>query len=171
MLSIYSKNVINSHFITFLYFILKSLSSFYKLIVLCIIFYVFLQPNLLAQQKTSAWKTLGKVTMKTRQEKGYSVEYPTFSAEVKALDGKMILLRGYILPLDLDNPKQFIFSLYPYNTCYFCGAAGPETVIQTQSKDKIPYVDKPVWIKGFLHLNADDPNQLMYRLEDATLAD
>ncbi len=154
------KNVPSKYFIQSLRFIL----SFLILLIL-------IQAPLMAQSKVSAWKTLGKVSMKTRQAQGYSIEYPVFSAEVKALEGKVILLRGYILPLDLDRPKQFIFSLFPYNTCYFCGAAGPETVIHTRSKAVIPYVDRPVWIRGRLRLNADDPEQMMYLLEDAVLDD
>lgn len=120
-----------------------------------------------AQQPTSVWKTLAKVKMQTRQERGYSVEYPVFSEEVKKLHQQTVVLKGYILPLDLEKPKQFIFSLFPYNACFFCGAAGPETVMQVYSKTQINYSDKPIWIKGRLKVNEKDPNQLMYVLEEA----
>ncbi len=120
-----------------------------------------------AQQPEMVWKTLAKVKMQTRYEKGYSVEYPVFSEEVKKLNNQTVVLKGYILPLDLEKPKQFIFSQFPYNACFFCGAAGPETVMQVYSKTQINYSEKPIWIKGKLKINEKDPNQLMYVLEEA----
>ncbi len=135
----------------------------FSFLLLCL----FLLPCAIAQQPTSAWKTLAKVKMQTRQEKGYSIEYPMFSEEVKKLNQQTIVLKGYILPLDLEKPKQFIFSQFPYNACFFCGAAGPETVMQVYSKTQVNYSDKPIWIKGKLKINEKDPNQLMYVLEEA----
>jgi hypothetical protein len=53
--------------------------------------------------------------------------------------------------------------------CFFCGGAGPETVMEVQSTEPVKYTAEPVTIKGKLVLNADDVNRLMYLLEEVVL--
>ncbi|GAB4396996.1 MAG: hypothetical protein OHK0053_12400 [Microscillaceae bacterium] len=118
-------------------------------------------------QEVSTWKTLAEVQIKTVLQNGYEIEIPIFSANLKKLNGQWITLRGYILPLDLDQQNAFIFSRYPYNACYFCGAAGPETVLEVASRQALPYQEKPLTLRGRLRLNADNPDKFMYLLEDA----
>ncbi|NJL13177.1 MAG: hypothetical protein HC913_09380 [Microscillaceae bacterium] len=113
-------------------------------------------------QEVSAWKTLAEVQIKRLVQNGYEIETPIFSANLKKLNGHWISLRGYILPLDLDPQKSFVFSRYPYNACYFCGAAGPETVLEVVPRQPIPYQEKPITLRGRLYLNSDNPDKLMY---------
>ncbi len=123
-------------------------------------------------QSESAWKTLGKITFRKEYDAllGMKVDLPVFSKEIKALENKEITLRGYIIPTDgYKNHKEFIFSAFPYNMCFFCGAAGPETVIEVKAKNPITYTSEPVVIKGILILNDKDPNKLMYALSNVEL--
>jgi hypothetical protein len=53
--------------------------------------------------------------------------------------------------------------------CFFCGGAGPETVMEVISKEPIKYTTEAITIKGKLDLNANDINRLMYGLKDAEL--
>ncbi len=120
------------------------------------------------------WKTLGKVTFKMKKDDimGYDVEVPIFSKTVKALAGKTIEIRGYIIPVEgYKQQGYFVFSAYPYNLCYFCGGAGKETVMEvfTKKNTTIKYTAKPITIKGELVLNSKDVNKLMYLLEDAVI--
>lgn len=122
-----------------------------------------------AQTGDNAWKTLGKVTFKKQYDEmlGFKVDVPVFSEDVRALDGQTITVRGYIIPVEgFKNHKEFIFSAFPYNMCFFCGGAGPETVIEVMADEAIKYTAEPVTIRGKLRLNDTDINSLMYELTE-----
>ena len=121
-------------------------------------------------QSDNAWKTLGKLTYKKEYDAllGYKVDIPIFSKEIKSLEGKEITLRGYVIPTDgFKNHKEFVFSAFPYNMCFFCGAAGPETVIEVIASEPVKYSSEAIFLKGNLTLNDKDPNQLMFGLKNA----
>ena len=121
---------------------------------------------------TSAWQTLGKITFKKQYDDllGFKIDIPVFSDDVRAIDGEEITLRGYIVPTQgYKSHNEFVFSAFPYNMCFFCGGAGPETVIEVVTVEAIEYTADPITIKGKLALNDEDPNRLMYALSGATL--
>ena len=123
-------------------------------------------------EPTSAWQTLGKVTFKKQYDDllGFKIDIPVFSETVRAIDGDEITLRGYIVPTQgYKSHNEFVFSAFPYNMCFFCGGAGPETVIEVVTVEAIEYTADPIIIKGKLALNDEDPNRLMYALSGATL--
>ena len=120
-------------------------------------------------QTDSAWNTLGKVTFRKQYDDmlGFKVDVPVFSDTVRELEGKTITIKGYIVPTEgYKSHKEFIFSAFPYNMCYFCGGAGPETVIEVQSTEAIPFTAEPITIRGKLSLNDEDVNNLMYALSE-----
>lgn len=99
---------------------------------------------------------------------------PTFGKKVIKLDGKKIHLKGFIIPADLTKGRMTL-SKFSYSSCYFCGAAGPESVIEIVAQNPIIYrMDKPISLEGTLRLNRTtaeneyDPFRLLYILEDAT---
>ena len=113
------------------------------------------------------WKTLAKITFKKEFDEllGFKVDKPVFSEEIAALNGKEVTITGYIIPVEgYKNHKEFILSAYPYNMCFFCGGAGPETVMEIVAKEAIPYSAEAITIKGKLEINADDINRLMYAM-------
>ncbi len=131
---------------------------------------VFFSGNKATAQENS-WKTLSKITYKKEMDEilGFKVDVPVFSEDVKSLDGKEITLKGYIIPVEgYKSHKEFIFSAYPYNMCFFCGGAGPETVIEVESIEPVKYVAEQIVIKGKLRLNDTDINSLMYLLTDVS---
>ena len=122
----------------------------------------------------AGWPTLARVTFTKEYDEllGLKVDKPVFSGSVKKLDGKQITLRGYVIPTEgYKSHKEFVFSAYPYSMCFFCGGAGPETVIEVFATEPIEYSAEAVKVTGILRLNGDDPNALMYRLEDAVQED
>ena len=126
-----------------------------------------LQP---AQAQDKVWKTLSKITFKKEYNEmmGFKVDVPVFSEEVKALEGKEVTIRGYIIPVEgYKGHKEFIFSAYPYNMCFFCGGAGPETVMEVFADESIEYTAEPITIRGKLELNTDDINRLIYAMKGA----
>ena len=137
------------------------------LIIAAILGIAALQP---AQAQDKVWKTLSKITFKKEYNEmmGFKVDVPVFSEEVKALEGKEVTIRGYIIPVEgYKGHKEFIFSAYPYNMCFFCGGAGPETVMEVFADESIEYTAEPITIRGKLELNADDINRLIYAMKGA----
>jgi len=120
------------------------------------------------------WQTLSKVTYQKKYDEllGFKVDVPIFSAETKALNNRQITIKGYIIPVEgYKGQKEFIFSAFPYNMCFFCGGAGPETVMEVFARLPVPYTTEAITIKGRLELNDADPNRLMYILHDAEKVD
>jgi hypothetical protein len=123
-------------------------------------------------QDANLWKTLSKITYEKQFDEllGFKVDVPVFSADIKALEGKMVEVSGYIVPVEgYKSHNEFVFSAYPYNMCFFCGGAGPETVMEVTSTEPVKYSTERVKLRGKLLLNNDDINRLMYVLIDAEI--
>jgi len=89
---------------------------------------------------------------------------------VQAMDGEEIEIKGYVIPVEgYKSHTEFVFSAFPYNMCFFCGGAGPESVMEVYADEPIKYSPEPITIKGTLELNATDVNRLIYALDGATL--
>jgi hypothetical protein len=68
-----------------------------------------------------------------------------------------------VIPVDIDE-DFYVLSRYPFANCFFCGGAGPETVVDLQfSNDPREYAtDERLTFAGELKLNADDVYQMNY---------
>ena len=133
-------------------------------------------PHKAVAQNENLWKTLSKITFRKEYDEmlGFKIDVPVFSEDILKLEGKEVTVRGYIIPVEgYQQQGYFVFSAYPYNLCYFCGGAGPETVMEVFTKEgtTVKYTAKPITIKGKLVLNSKDVNKLMYLLEDAVLVE
>lgn len=120
----------------------------------------------------SLWKTLAKITYRKEYDEflGFKIDKPVFSEEIKALNGKEVTVKGFIIPVEgYKGHKEFIFSAFPYSMCFFCGGAGPESVMEVVAIEPVEYTADAIYLKGKLKLNADDVNKLMYALTDARL--
>lgn len=118
------------------------------------------------------WKTLAKITYKKEYSEimGFKVDVPVFSEDVKRLEGKEVTVKGYIIPVEgYKSHTEFVFSAFPYNMCFFCGGAGPETVMEIYAKKPVEYTSQAVTLKGKLMLNDNDINRLMFAMTDAVL--
>ena len=123
-------------------------------------------------KKKSLWKTLSKITYKKKMDEvmGFKIDVPVFSKKIKDLEGKEVIVKGYIIPVEgYKSHKEFILSAFPYNMCFFCGGAGPETVMEVKAIEGVEYSAEQVLLKGVLTLNDEDPSSLMFLLKDAVL--
>lgn len=124
--------------------------------------------------QSNIWKTLSKITYTKEYDElmGFKVDKPVFAESVKELEGKEITVKGYIIPVQgYKSHTEFIFSAFPYNMCFFCGGAGPETVMEVTAKEPIKYQAEAIKIKGTLSLNREDINRMMYILEDVEIVE
>ncbi len=128
----------------------------------------------LVAAQNNVWRTLSKITYKKEYDEsmGFKVDVPVFSQDVQALDGKEVVVKGYIIPLeDYGGQSNFVFSAFPYSSCFFCGAAGPETVMQVKASAPIEYTSEQITLRGVLSLNNTDRNELMYAISSAVLVE
>ncbi|UZR95828.1 hypothetical protein [Chondrinema litorale] len=144
----------------------------YKVPIPLILIFTFLSLSLCAQK--NFWDDLSDVSFKNKKDQasGFEITYPVFGEKVTQLKGKEIILKGFMVPLDqYTSEKKFVLSSLPYNICFFCGGAGPETVIEVFCKEQVDFTDDPIFVKGIFEPNSDNIEQLMYILKDATLVD
>jgi len=124
-----------------------------------------------AQEKIS-WEQLKDVKFKRKYNAYYNAlfNFPVFGNKVKELAGKQVSLTGYVIPLDVVN-GVYALSAVPYNMCFFCGGAGPESVLGLIfSKTGRRYrTDEYLTFKGKFKLNATDVENFSYILEEAVL--
>ncbi len=119
-------------------------------------------------QKEITWNDLANVTYTEKFFPAYGEDflYPKFGTDIKALEGKQVLIVGYYLDID-PNGKLYILSKNPMASCFFCGNGGPETAIELQFSSKPKFkTDDIVVITGTLKLNADDVEHFNYILTD-----
>jgi len=128
--------------------------------------------SLPAQQKIS-WEVLADVRFHEQFDEELQAYWmiPTFGDRPRAYEGKEVILSGYFIPVDiLDN--FFVLSKNPYSSCFFCGGAGPETVVEmqlSQAEGRSLHNDQRITVRGQLQLNKDDFDHCNYILEDAEL--
>ena len=140
------------------------------LIIACLL---TLGSGLFAQSAAaSTWQDLAKVTYEKKYDEllGFKVDVPVFGKDIQAMAGKIIEISGYIVPVEgYKSHNEFVFSAYPYNMCFFCGGAGPETVMEVTATEPVKYSTNRITLRGKLTLNDSNINQLMYLLTDAEL--
>ncbi len=110
------------------------------------------------------WKVLQDVKMIEKD----NLYMPDFGADIKALDGKVISLKGYMMPLEqAKQQKNFILSANPIASCFFCETGGAESMVEIQAKKAVTFSYNPIVITGKLELLEDDPMGMFYRLVNA----
>lgn len=127
---------------------------------------------LFADQPFEGWDTLSKLKIDAQYDDviNETFEVPIFSDDLLAFDGKEIVIEGYVIPLQSGKDQDyFVLSRFPYNSCFFCGNAGPETVAEVYTSEPVPFKDEKVLVSGRLKLNAENPLHLFYIIEEATV--
>lgn len=140
-------------------------------IILATTFLLFFVGNIFSQNIIT-WELLKNVEFDEIWSEEFQAYYmvPKFSESVKEMDGKEVQIRGFIIPVDIVQ-DYYVLSANPYSSCFFCGQAGPESVMEIQMIKKYEglRMDQVITYKGTLKLNVDDIYQLNYILEDAEI--
>jgi hypothetical protein len=135
-----------------------------------ILLFFILTPTLVFSQVEISWETLSDVEFSDvyMEEVDEYFLYPHFGPSVRQLEGQEVMLTGFILALD-PSDNYYVLSKGPFASCFFCGAGGPETVVELKLKSNKDYfvMDQMVTIKGILKLNPDDIYQCNYIFEQA----
>ena len=102
-----------------------------------------------AQERLS-WNTFERLNFEEVYEPTTAswVQVPVWTEELKQWDGKLVRITGYIIALDAVN-SQYALSAFPFSSCFFCGAAGPESVLELDLKHQQEYLtDEVITFKG-----------------------
>jgi hypothetical protein len=116
------------------------------------------------------WNTFAEVKFHRQFSETFGFEVnikpPEFSKELLTLNGKEILVKGYVIPVDIEL-GMYMVSANPFANCFFCGNAGPETVVELFPNGKFPRfsTDQIVTFKGILQVNTQgEMNAVPYQL-------
>lgn len=135
---------------------------------------IWLFTTTLSAQTKLQWKTMEGIgfTEKYVKDLEETFKFPVFTSYIKSLNGKTVEVEGYLIPFDKSG-KEVALSANPYAACFFCGKAGPASIMIL--KLKIPNTklktDMYKTVTGRLKLNFDDPEEFYYILEDAVIID
>ena len=118
------------------------------------------------------WRSLENVEFKDVYVEELDAYYwkPSFGQSINDLEGEDVYITGYVIPVDLDE-DFYVLSRYPFANCFFCGGAGPESVVDLRFPEKSPRVyqtDERLTFAGKFRLNADDVYQMNYILDGAS---
>lgn len=123
-----------------------------------------------AFSQTGVWSTLAMLKY-DRNADGTINPEGKFLPMIQKLDGKEITVRGYMIPLSGKRAQSnFMFSAYPYATCFFCGQAGPETVMEVfmEGNKALEFSETPIELKGVFRF-VPSKGEISYLLEKGKL--
>lgn len=104
-----------------------------------------------------------------KMQYGFSPEIPK---SISALNGKPVLLRGFMLPLHKSGESSEFFIAAKQRGCAFCNPPGPADVVKIKiagGKQMTP-TDWPVKVYGkFRAATGAGKDEALYLIDDATL--
>lgn len=113
-----------------------------------------------------AWEVIAETTVDRRAR-------PTFHRYLKELDGKLVTLRGHMQPLGGDTDLSAFMLIESPVGCWYCES--PEIInivlVELPAGRSGRYTRAAVKITGRLVLNAKDPEQFLYLVQDAKVED
>jgi hypothetical protein len=120
--------------------------------------------------KTISWSALQEVDFEKKwvPEMNLHMLFPKFPPTLEKLNGTEVQVEGYVVPIDRNN-KFIALSANPFAACFFCGKAGPASVmtIYFKTPGKAYKTDQYKTFSGKLKLNRSDYKQFYYILENA----
>ncbi|MEZ0006972.1 hypothetical protein ABH942_002350 [Flavobacterium sp. 28YEA47A] len=119
---------------------------------------------------TLNWKLLGAIKFVKKQNKDYpdGVMYPIINSTLKVKNKKRIAMSGFIVPIDNTT---YALSKNVFAACFFCGQAGPETIMGIKFRGGTPKLktDQYVTLEGNFRINDNDVEDWIYHIEDAVI--
>lgn len=121
-------------------------------------------------QSALNWNDFADVEFEPEYNEKYDVHFlmPKFGEKIKTHQGKAVRFRGYFLDIS-GTGEVFLVSSNPMASCFFCGGAGPESIVEVNFKENPPFkTDQIVEVTGILELNRDNVDHCNYILNGAT---
>ena len=126
--------------------------------------------NFTQVKDTLTWKMLGviKYLKKPHPDFEEGVMYPIINTTLKAMKGKRVIIKGFIIPVDTQT---YALSKNVFASCFFCGQAGPETITGIKFRGSTPKLktDQYVTLEGVFRYNDSNVDDWIYHIEDALI--
>jgi hypothetical protein len=123
-----------------------------------------------AKADTITWKLLGIIKYVKKPAKDYpeGVMFPIINSTLKEKSKKKIVISGFIIPID---NVSYALSKNVFASCFFCGQAGPETIMGIKFRGTTPKLktDQFVTLEGIFRYNDNDVNDWIYHIDDAVI--
>lgn len=138
-----------------------------------LVIFFFLLASYASGQDRNDWQLLEKASFK----EVFVKEFYTFKSlltpdeDIRKLEGQEMLIVGYYIPVATKD-NSLILSKTPFASCFFCGSAGQETVIDVRLKKEATknyLADDRIKVRGTLQLNTTDWETLSFILLDAEI--
>ena len=119
---------------------------------------------------TLNWKLLGQIKFLKKPSKEYpeGVMFPVINPVLKTKNSHTIYMTGFIVPID---NKNYALSKNVFASCFFCGQAGPETIMGIKFKNPGTKLktDQYVTLQGTFRYNDSDVDDWIYHIENAVV--
>ena len=112
------------------------------------------------------WQSLSKAKINLDEKKNVFVA--VVPPEVKAMDGKVETVAGFMLPLESTFKHTHFLLSKRTPTCPYCMPGGPVEIIDVYMKTSADYSRDIIFITGKFKIVDDSKSGLYFRLEDAT---
>ena len=121
------------------------------------------------------WGMLADVRFEEEFSESYGMNLlrATFGPMIEDHDDEEVMITGYLIPID-PMGTAYVLSRNPNSSCFFCGGAGPETIVGLRlhpEHTKRYKTDEYLTFKGTLRLNELNSQQFTYMLLDAKKMD
>jgi hypothetical protein len=130
--------------------------------------------NITDQTERISWVDMEDVVVVDRYDKileSYILS-PIFGEHISSFDGKTVEITGYVVFVSEEN-NVVMLSRNDFSSCFFCGGAGPESVVEVYMTPDMPELerDRVISVKGTFKLNPDDPTKNFYLMNDGIVID
>lgn len=119
-----------------------------------------------------SWKSLSETSFSEyfNETKNIWTLEGLFPMSIRELNGSDVKITGYVIPLDIKE-RSYVLSAYPYSSCYFCGGAGPESIVNLQLNDLKDYIETDAikTFSGVLVLQSRPKNGFYFTLINARI--
>ncbi len=118
-------------------------------------------------QEVLPWELLA-VPYSTTPDGLYEPQFPSW---LDKYQNQEIVIQGYLVPVDVEG-NQYALSRYAFSSCFFCGNAEPNTVVELVFKERPDNLitDQFVVVKGILMFNSNNPFRLFFILQQVEFA-
>jgi len=115
-------------------------------------------------QQVLPWELLA-IPYSTTPDGLYEPQFPSWLDKYK---NNKVIIQGYLVPVDVEG-NQYALSRYAFSSCFFCGNAAPNTVVELIFNERPDglITDQFVVVKGILVFNEKDPFRLFFILQKA----
>lgn len=123
----------------------------------------------LPQAKDSLWLVLRQTQINVDEDQGlYTATHP---ATVKKLDGTVVTIRGFMLPLSPSaKVKRFLLTKYT-PVCFFCPPGEPNEVIDVTTTSPVVWSDGIVKVTGKFRLINNGEQGLFFQMSQASVVE